>query len=157
MALISSTFQARRQRSGHLFLTETLCACPRLVHVDLANNEAIANETLEPFANLHTLKFLSVSMCAGFKGSLEPLRRLFQLRFLYLYGCVALEESVEPLSILQELTYVDLEACFGLTAGLELLAALPKLKRLSVCVTRGWMPRRSSQNGNGCSNCQKTR
>ena len=120
----------------HLFLTETLRACPRLVHVDLANNEAIANETLEPFANLHTLKFLSVSMCAGFKGSLEPLRRLFQLRFLYLYGCVALEESVEPLSSLQELTYVDLEACFGLTAGLELLAALPKLKRLNVCDTR---------------------
>ena len=120
----------------HLFLTETLRACPRLVHVDLANNEAIANETLEPFANLHTLQFLSISMCAGFEGSLEPLRRLFKLRFLYLYGCVAPEGSVEPLSGLQELTYVDLEACFGLTAGLELLAPLPKLKKLNVCDTQ---------------------
>ena len=119
-----------------LFLTETLRACPRLVHVDLSGNEAIANETLEPFANLHTLKFLSVNMCAGFKGSLEPLRRLFKLRFLYLYGCVALEVSVEPLSGLQELVYVDLEACFGLVAGLELLAPLPKLERLNVCDTQ---------------------
>ena len=120
----------------HLFLTETLRACPRLVHVDLANNEAIANETLEPFANLHTLKFLSVSMCAGFKGSLEPLRRLFKLRCLSLYGCVALEGSVECLSGLRELTYVDLEACFGLTAGLELLAPLSELERLNVCDTQ---------------------
>ena len=120
----------------HLFLTETLRACPRLVHVDLANNEAIANETLEPFGSLHALKFLDVSMCAGFKGSLEPLRRLFKLRCLCLYGCVALEGSVEPLSGLQELKHVDLEACFGLTAGLELLAALRELERLNVCDTQ---------------------
>ena len=112
----------------HLFLAETLRACPRLVHVDLSRNEAIANETLEPFANLHALKFLSVSMCAGFKGSLEPLRRLC--------GCGALEGSVECLSGLQELKYVDLEACCGLAAGLELLAPLPKLKALNVCDTQ---------------------
>ena len=120
----------------YLFLAETLRACPRLVHVDFSRNEAIANETLEPFANLHALKFLSVSMCAGFKGSLEPLRRLFHLQSLYLCGCVALEGSVECLSGLQELKYVDLEACFGLMAGPELLAPLPKLKRLNVCDTQ---------------------
>ena len=104
--------------------------------MDLSRNESIANETLETFANLNTLKFLSVSMCAGFKGSLEPLRCLCQLRFLFLYGCVALEGSVEPLSGLQELLVVDLEACFGLVAGLELVAPLPKLKRLNVCDTQ---------------------
>ena len=107
-----------------------------LVHVDLSRNEAIANETLEPFANLHALKFLNLGMCAGFKGSLEPLRRLFQLQCLHLYGCVALEGSLEPLSGLQKLTYVDLEACFGLTAGLELLAPLRELERLNVCDTQ---------------------
>ena len=120
----------------HLFLTETLRACPRLVQVALASNEAIANETLEPCANLHTVKFLSISRRAGFKGSLEPLRRLFHLQCLYLCGCVALTGSVEPLSGLQELTYVDLEACFGLTTGLELLAPLPALEMLSVCDTQ---------------------
>ena len=118
----------------HLLLTETLRACPRLVHVDLSSNEAIANETLEPFANLRTVKFLIFGNCTGCTGSLEPLRRLDKLECLYLDGCVALEGSVEPLSGLQ--LCVDVEACFGLVAGLELLAPLPKLIRLDVCDTQ---------------------
>ena len=120
-----------------LFLEVTLCECPKLVHVDLSRNEAITDATLQPFAALHnSLKFLNVSMSAGFRGSLEPLRSLHKLRTLYLYGCVALEGSVEPLSDLQALVRVDVEACFGLVGGLDLLAALPQLKFVNACDTQ---------------------
>ena len=120
-----------------LLLTTTLQACPRLVLVNLAFNEAIKSATLEPFASLHaSLQHLNVSMCAGFSGSLEALRGLRKLRYLILCGCLALEGSVEPLSALQELAVLDVEACFGLVGGLMFLSPLEKLKILNVCDTR---------------------
>ena len=120
-----------------LFLTATLPACPRLVHVDLRRKEAIRGATLQPFASLRdTLEHLDVSMSAGFGGNLEPLLNLRKLKNLLLYGCVALEGSVEPLADLQDLEMVDVEACFGLVGGLEALSPLPQLKNLNVCDTQ---------------------
>ena len=120
-----------------LFLTTTLLSCPRLVHVNLEGNEAIANATLEPFATLHrTLGYLNLGVCAGFGGSLEPLRHHLQLRSLILYGCVALEGSVEPLAGLVALMNVDVEACFGLVGGLHLLSPLPQLQYLNISDTQ---------------------
>ena len=111
--------------------------CPRLQHIDLSRNEAIADATLEPFAALgDTLEYLNVSMCVGFAGTLDALGNLRKLRDLYLYGCVALEGSVEPLGALQELLTLDVEACFGLQGGVHVLAALPKLKFLNISDTQ---------------------
>ena len=120
-----------------LFLQDTLRWCPRLQHIDLSCNEAIAGATLEPFAALgDTLEFLNVSMCVGFAGTLDALKDLRKLRFLHLYGCVALEGSVEPLGALRELVTLDVEACFGLQGGVHVLAALPKLKFLNISDTQ---------------------
>ena len=120
-----------------LFLQDTLRWCPRLQHIDLSRNEAIADATLEPFAALgDTLEYLNVSMCVGFAGTLDALGNLRKLRDLYLYGCVALEGSVEPLGALQELLALDVEACFGLQGGVHVLAALPKLKFLNISDTQ---------------------
>ena len=119
------------------FLQDTLRCCPRLQHIDLSQNEAIAGATLQPFAALgDTLEFLNVSMCVGFAGTLDALKDLRKLRDLYLSGCVALEGSVEPLSGLQELVRLDVEACFGLQGGVHVLAALPKLKVLNISDTQ---------------------
>ena len=119
------------------FLKDTLRCCPRLQHIDLSCNEAIAGATLEPFAALgDTLEYLNVGMCVGFAGTLDALKDLRKLRDLYLYGCVALEGSVEPLGALQELVMLDVEACFGLQGGVHVLAALPKLKFLNISDTR---------------------
>ena len=120
----------------HRFLTKTLQSCTALVHVDLRNNEAIANVTLEVFSHLNdTLKFLNLSICVGFGGSLQPLRSFLRLEDLYLQGCLALEGSLEPLKDLQDLATLDVEACFGLVEGLEQLSSLPKLRTLNVCDT----------------------
>ena len=121
-----------------LFLQDTLRWCPRLQHIDLSCNEAIADATLKPFAALgDTLEYLNVSMCVGFAGTLDALKDLRKLRFLYLYGCVALEGSVEPLGAVRELVTLDVEACFGLQGGVHVLAALPKLKFLNISPTHG--------------------
>ena len=120
-----------------LFLQNTLRCCPRLQHIDLSCNEAIAGATLEPFAAFgDTLEYLDVSMCVGFAGTLDALKDLPKLRTLYLCGCVALEGSVEPLGALQELVTLDVEACFGLQGGVHVLADLPKLKFLNIFDTQ---------------------
>ena len=64
-----------------LFLQDTLRCCPRLQHIDLSCNEAIAGATLEPFAALgDTLEYLDVGMCVGFAGTLDALKDLRKLR-----------------------------------------------------------------------------
>ena len=135
--LLLSDIPGPSSTEWRLFLQDTLRCCPRLQHIDLSCNEAIADATLEPFAALgDTLEYLDVSMCVGFAGTLDALKDLRKLRNLYLYGCVALEGSVEPLGALQELVTLDVEACFGLQGGVHVLAALPKLKFLNISDTR---------------------
>ena len=120
-----------------IFLQETLRWCPRLQHIDLANNESIAGVTLEPFAALGApLEYLRVGMCVGFAGTLDALKHLHKLRELYLCGCVDLEGSLAPLRNHRELVKLDVEACFGLQGGVHVLATLPKLRNLNISDTR---------------------
>ena len=135
--LLLSDIPGPSSTEWRLFLQNTLRCCPRLQHIDLSCNEAIADATLEPFAPLgDTLEHLNVSMCVGFAGTLDALKDLRKLRDLFLYGCMALEGSVEPLGALQELVRLDVEACFGLQGGVHVLAALPKLKVLNISDTQ---------------------
>ena len=71
----------------HLFLTKTLRSCTALVHVNLCDNEAIANVTLQVFSHLNdTLEHVDLSNCVGFGGSLQPLRRFLKLERFVLAG-----------------------------------------------------------------------
>ena len=120
-----------------VFLQETLRWCPRLQHIDLANNESIAGVTLEPFAALGaTLEHLDVGNCVGLVGTLDALKHLRKLHWLYLSGCVDLEGTLEPLRNLRELVKLNVEACFGLQGGVHVLATLPKLRKLNISDTR---------------------
>ena len=115
----------------HLFLTKTLRSCTALVHVNLCDNEAIANVTLQVFSHLNdTLEHLDLSNCVGFGGSLQPLRRFLKLERLYLQVCLALEGSL-------------------LRPHRRPGAVVVSAEAPETFVTRRWHRRRSSMDGGG--------